>query len=87
MSREKAPTTNLDIEQHPHVFEPGLCEIFEQIRKTRHWLVRFFQRPQLTDKLIVTVEDLFISAKASLEIFVLYSISGQCCRGTAWELT
>jgi hypothetical protein len=61
----------LDIEQHPDIFESRLCKILEQIQKTRHLLVGFFQCPQLTYELIVAVYNLLVSAKTPLQVLVL----------------
>ena len=73
-------TTYFDIQQDPHIFQSRLCKILEQIRKPRHWLVWLFQRSQLTQKLIVTVDDFLVSAKTSLQIFILFDI-----RSAFWD--
>jgi hypothetical protein len=68
-------TTYLDVQHYPDVFQSGLRQILEKVSETRHWLMRLTKRSQLAQKLVVAVDELLISAKASLEVLVLASLS------------
>jgi hypothetical protein len=68
-------TTYLDIQQYPDVFQSGLCKILEEVGEARHWLMRFLERSQLAQKLIIAVNELLIPPKAALQVLVLASLS------------
>jgi len=71
----KLCSTYLNIQQYPNVFQSGLCEILEQVGEAGHGLMRFFQRSQLAQKLVVAVDELLIPPKATLQVPVLASLS------------
>jgi hypothetical protein len=74
-SQSCADRTDLDIEQHPYVLKARLRKILEKIFQTGQRLLRFLERLQLAQELIVTINDLLITTKAPFQILVLHDFS------------
>lgn len=63
---------HFDVQQNPDVLEARGSQIFQQIQQPGHRLLRFSSRAQRLQVAPFAIDNLFLLAKTSFEIRILY---------------
>lgn len=67
---------NLDVQEHPDRFVPGLGQKLEHVGQPAHVLSRLLERLQSAEVLPITVANRLVHAVAPLEVLVLWGEEG-----------